>query len=275
MAIRSSVTVCLVPEARGGPFIYWDDLAAACGKARALGFDAVEVFASSASSLDVGSVRALLADHGLALSAMGTGAGWLKQRLHLCLPDPQARSRALDFLKAMIDLAGALGAPVILGSMQGRSSEEVSRDRATGYLAEALETLGEHAGQYHVPVLYEPLNRYETDLVNRLAEGVNLLGALSTRNVRLLADFFHMNIEEQDLTTALRNAGTTLGHVHFVDSNRRPAGMGHLDLSRIASVLRELGYDGYASAEAFPYPDPDQAAAMTIESFRRFFHERS
>ena len=110
-------------------------------------------------------------------------------------------------------------------------------------------------------------------MVNTLAAGVTLLRSLSTKNVRLLADLFHMNIEEQDLAAALRAGAGFIGHVHFVDSNRRPAGMGHIDFAPIVQALREIGYDRFASAEALPYPDPDAAARQTIEAFRRFFRK--
>src|SRR5207244_574660 len=110
-----------VPEARGGPFVFRDDLAEACRKAKALSFDGVEVFPPAAEALDVRQVRKLLADHGLALAAVGTGAGWVKGGLHLCLPDATARARARTFIRSIIDCAGSLGAPAIIGSMQGRS----------------------------------------------------------------------------------------------------------------------------------------------------------
>ena len=89
--------------------------------------------------------------------------------------------------------------------------------------------------------------------------------------VVLLADLFHMNIEEKDPAGALVAAGRRIGHVHFVDSNRRPAGFGHIDFAPIATALKAIGYTGYASAEALPYPDSDQAAKLTIEAYRRNF----
>src|SRR5262249_48644536 len=119
--MRSSVTISLVPEARGGPFVFWDDLPGACRKAKELGFDAVEIFPPSAQAIDSTQLRELLQDHGLALAAVGTGAGWVRDRLHLCLPDATARSRARAFIRSIIDVAGALHAPAIIGSMQGRS----------------------------------------------------------------------------------------------------------------------------------------------------------
>jgi sugar phosphate isomerase/epimerase len=147
----------------------------------------------------------------------------------------------------------------------------VDREAARGYLADALEALGDHASTYGVPLIYEPLNRYETNMANTVADGVALLGSLATRNVTLLADLFHMNIEESDIAAALRAGGGHIGHVHFVDSNRRPAGCGHIDYRPIAEALRAIGYDRYASAEALPYPDPDEAARRTIDAFRAFF----
>ena len=130
--------------------------------------------------------------------------------------------------------AGRLGAPAIVGSMQGRFGDGVTRDAALAQLRTALEELGEQAQAYGVPLLFEPLNRYETNLINKLADGVALLRSLRTRNVKLLADLFHMNIEESDLAGALRDAAGFIGHVHLADSNRRPAGNGHTDFGPIA-----------------------------------------
>src|SRR5262249_44484089 len=147
---RSAVTVSLVPEARGGPFVFWDDLPSACREAREIGFDAVEVFPPAPDAIAPGALRTLLDDNGLALAAVGTGAGWVKHRLHLALPDASARGRAREFIRRMIDFAGALGAPAIIGSMQGRSGDGVDAATAARFLNEALSDLGEHARQYDV-----------------------------------------------------------------------------------------------------------------------------
>src|SRR5436309_11866042 len=109
--MKSSVTVSLVPEVRGGPFVFWDDLPAACRKAKALGFDGVEIFAPSADAVDEEALRTLLADTGLSLAAMGTGAGWVKHRLSLTSPDAEVRDQAKAFIWSIIDKARAFGAP--------------------------------------------------------------------------------------------------------------------------------------------------------------------
>lgn len=269
--IRSCVTVSLVSEARGGPFVFWDDLPAACRAASELGFDAIEIFPPEPEAIDADSIRPLLDEYRLKLAAVGTGAGWVRHKLYLCLPEAEQRTKAREFIRRTIDAAGRLGASAIIGSMQGRWSDAVSREAALGYLSEALDDLGNHAKQYGVPLFYEPLNRYETNLINSLSAGVELLKKLKTDNVRLLADLFHMNIEERNIPSAIREAGHWIGHVHFVDSNRRPAGSGHIDLAAAAATLREIGYNGYVSAEALPYPDSDTAARLTIDAYHRYF----
>jgi sugar phosphate isomerase/epimerase len=90
-------------------------------------------------------------------------------------------------------------------------------------------------------------------------------------NVKLLADLFHMNIEEVDLAESLRRAGQHVGHVHLADSNRQAAGRGHTSFGPIAAALRQIGFSGYCSAEVLPLPDPLGAATATIEAFDKFF----
>jgi sugar phosphate isomerase/epimerase len=271
MTIQSCLTICLIPEARGGPFIFWDDLAAGCRQAAELGFDAVEIFPPSADAVNVDQLHQLLHTHHLALAAIGTGAGWLRQRLTLTSADNHVRQQAIQFVRSLIDLAGQFGASVIIGSMQGHWRGQVDRPRALSYLALALDNLGERARQYGSRILFEALNRYETNLINTIDEAVQLLSKLSTANVMLLADLFHMNIEEADLVAGLRRGGKHIGHVHWVDSNRRPAGNGHIDFVSIGAALKEIGYRGYVSAEALPYPTPIEAARQTITMYRKIF----
>ena len=270
--MKSAVTVSLVKEAKGGPFVFWDDLPAACAKAREIGFDAVEIFPPEPDAIEVGGLRKLLSEHHLSLAAVGTGAGWVKHKLLLTDVNPDQRQRAKEFVRGMIDFAGKFGAPTIIGSMQGRWGSDVSREKGLEQLAEAVGELGEHAKQYRVSLLFEPLNRYETNFVSSVDAGLELLKSVGNENVRLLCDLFHMNIEEQNIAASLRRAGKLVGHVHLADSNRKAAGGGHTEFAPIAKALREIGYDGFVSAEAMAGPSgPEEAAKMTMAAFRKFF----
>jgi sugar phosphate isomerase/epimerase len=272
--MRSAITVSLVPEAKSGPFVFSAGLADACAQAAELGFDAVEIFPPSASGIDVAHVSTLIDRHHLNVAAVGTGAGWVVHQLTLSHPDATVRREAREFVRAIIDVAARWAAPAIIGSMQGRWEGAVTREQALGYLGEALDDLGEHARRQGVPLLVEPLNRYETNLLNRLGETATWLRSLRSQNIRILADLFHLNIEESDTPAALRDAGPLIGHIHFADSNRRAVGMGQTPMAPIIDGLREIGYPGYLSAEIFPLPDPLTAARQTIAAFRKYTGSR-
>ncbi len=269
--IKSAITVSIVEQARKGPFVFHDDVADACCIASELGFDAVELFAPSADAIRSLPLADLLKRHHLRLAAVGTGAGMVVHKLQLCDPDSARRKKAEQFICDIMNAGAEFGAPAIIGSMQGKWDEVADRPTAQGYLRDALQRLGEHAESLGTILIYEPLNRYETNMANTLQQGMELLRPLATKSVRLLADLFHMNIEEVSFADALQSAGAHIGHVHFVDSNRQAAGRGHMDFAPIASALASIGYDGYASAEAFPIPDSLTTARQTIETFRRCF----
>lgn len=269
--IRSAITVSLVEEARGGPFVYWDGLVSAFKSAQELGFDAIEIFAPGPDAVDAKQLKSLIAETGLSVAAVGTGAGMVKHGLSLTASDAGKRSSAVDFVKSMIDFGGPFGAPAIIGSMQGKWGGDLTRDDALGLLSTALEELGPYAAKYNVPLIYEPLNRYETNLLKTVGDGVEYLKTLQTDNIQLLADLFHMNIEEANLADALREGKGHIGHIHFVDSNRQATGRGHMDYAPIAEAIKDMDYDGYLSAEAFPIPDSQTAAKATIDVFKKYF----
>ena len=269
--MKSAVTICLVPEARQGPFVLHtsaagEGLAAACRTAAELGFDAVEIFPESAEAFPVAELSRLLAEHGLTVAAVGTGAGWVKHKLHLCHADAGVRAAAQEFIGEIIDVAGQFGAPAIIGSMQGRYEGDLPRDKALDHLASALDVLGARAAGQGQVLLYEPLNRYETNLFNRQGDAAAWLESRGLLPVRLLCDLFHMNIEELDVAAALAAAGRRVGHVHWADSNRQAMGLGHTDPEPIVAALRGIGYEGFLSAEVFPLPTALDAARQTILS---------
>jgi len=266
--VKTAVTLCRVAEAAAGPFVFHQELADGFSKAAELGFDSVELFFPGPNTVPVPEIQELQKTYGLGIAAVGTGAGMVKHGLSLTDPNPETRQAALQFILEMVELGGALKAPAILGSMQGKWTGEVTREQALEWLADALRIIGQAASKHGVPFIYEPLNRYETNLLNRVGEAAEWIRSNQLENIVILADMFHMNIEETDIAAAMKAGGDLIGHVHFADSNRHAMGYGHTDPAPVVEALREIGYGGYLSAEIFPLPDADQAAAQTIQTIQ-------
>ncbi|MEZ6098046.1 MAG: sugar phosphate isomerase/epimerase family protein [Pirellulaceae bacterium] len=271
--VKTAITISLVPQARGGPFVFWDDLKAGCQVASQLGYDAVEIFAPSAKAVEPKEVGGIVDSLGLQVAALGTGAGWVLHGLSLSDADNTRRQHAVVFVREMMDAAAALNAPAIIGSMQGKATSRNDIPDAVQRLQDSLEVLLEHADAIDQVLLIEPLNRYETNLINTIDDGRMLCRQLGADHLRLLADLFHMNIEETDLADGIVAGQSVIGHIHFVDSNRRFPGAGHIPYAPVVSAIRQISFDGYLSIEGLPWPSSDGAAAEAIRFIREIFAE--
>jgi sugar phosphate isomerase/epimerase len=242
-------------------------------KAVQLGYDGVELMALRPGELDADDLRRQLSRRGLGVAAVASGAIALLERLTLLAAGLEASRRAEARLHELIAFAAALGAPLVtIGGFRGRLAVPTWADRAAAraYLLETLHRAAEKAAHAGVRLVLEPLNRYESDVVNTAAEGLALIGEVGHSHVGLLLDTFHMNIEESTYAAGIEPvmAAGRLWHIHLGDSNRLPPGQGHIDFGEIVAALRRTGYTGYLSAELFPRPDPDAAAAMTVRHMR-------
>jgi sugar phosphate isomerase/epimerase len=234
--------------------------------AGALGYDGVELAIRDPSLLDATEVAQLIRSLGLQVAAVGTGQAFLQEGLTLTSEDPSVRSRAIERLEHHLTFAASLGAPVIVGLMYGRLAG--GRSATDARLVSAFEQLLPYAERTGMRLLLEPINRYETDYLNTIDQVLAVIERVHSPALGVLADLFHMNIEEASINVALRRGATRLGHVHVADSNRQAPGRGHLDFAGILSVLTDVGYQGYLSAEILPLPDPESAAKLTLQYLR-------
>jgi sugar phosphate isomerase/epimerase len=172
--------------------------------------------------------------------------------------DGSARRRSLDRLRRQLDgIAAVAGHGVITPAAWGMFTRRLPtmrepprtpvQDREV--LLASLAELGAHAEEVGVLLLFEPLNRYEDHMVNTLAQAAELVRATGSAGVRVHADTYHMNIEEDDPCAALRSVGGLLGAVHLSDSNRHQPGTGHVPFERILGTLAEMGFAGPLSVE--------------------------
>ncbi len=136
-------------------------------------------------------------------------------------------------------------------------------------LLEALAVLSEHAAREGVWLALEPLNRYEDYMINRIEQAASLAEEVEREfgfdSVRVCADLFHMNIEEDDLARSLTDAGRWLAHVHIDDSNRLQPGTGHLDFASALAALSAIGYDDWLALECRLRGEPEEALPATAQ----------
>jgi sugar phosphate isomerase/epimerase len=115
----------------------------------------------------------------------------------------------------------------------------------------------------------EPLNRYEDAVLNTLLEAVSVIEEVGSPLIRVMPDFFHMNIEEADLGASLRASANHIGHLHLADSNRRLPGLGHTDFASAFAVLANIGYRGALAIECRVTGDPNVALPQALAFLRR------
>ncbi len=232
-----------------------------------LGYDGVELAVRDPSLVDPGELQSMLADTGLPVPAIGTGQAYGEEGLSLTSLSPEIRKRAMERIKSQVHFARGLNATVIIGLIRGRKEAGITQDEATDRLEESLRECADE--DRSVKLAIEPINRYETDLLNTVASGLNFLERLGAENVGLLLDTFHMNIEEPSILRSIECAGDRIFHFHVADSNRWYPGAGHIEFGAIFDALGRIGYPGFVSAEILPLPDSDTAAARTILYLRQ------
>jgi sugar phosphate isomerase/epimerase len=240
-----------------------DDVAAKLAFARDAGFDGLELRDAARDGL--AELR------GFAPTACPELSGWIGDF------DPSRRAAALGELRLQLDgIAGLGGHGVITPAAWGMFTRRLppfdepprtpEGDREV--LIEGLAELGAHAADRGVALLLEPLNRYEDHMVNTVAAASDLIAAAGSDGVRILADTYHMNIEEDDICAALRSAAGVLGAVHLSDSNRGQPGTGHVDFGAVVATLAEIGFGGVVSVECRLRGEP-RAAVTACGRFLR------
>lgn len=249
------------------------DFEATFARLAALGYDGVELAVRDPALLDVQAVRRVLDKHHLDVPAIGTGQAFVEEGLSLTHPDQNIRKQALVRFKSQISLARTFDAVVILGLIRGTAgvfgrTPSPSPDQARDGLIDAMRSIARTTGESNVRIAIEPINRYETNLINTVAEALGLIQEVDAGNFGVLFDTFHANIEEPSIEESLYTCGSRLFHVHVADSNRWAPGAGHIDFARIISTLREMNYEGWLSAEILPKPNVKSAQEQAWKAMR-------
>jgi D-psicose/D-tagatose/L-ribulose 3-epimerase len=236
------------------------------------GFDVVEVAVEEVGALDPGALRAGLDEHGLGVVVIGFATAGRDPSS----ADGAERAAGVAYGRACVDLAAAAGAGVVCGPLhsavgKARVLEPDQRRAERSRALEGLKEVAAYAGERGISLALEPLNRFENDMLNTVAQGLDLCSDLDLANVGLLLDTFHMNIEEKHLGAALRDARGHVVHFHASENDRGAPGSGHIDWAEVVDALHAIGYDDVISVESFVPTVPGLQAAVSM--WRPFFDD--
>jgi sugar phosphate isomerase/epimerase len=245
------------------------DFAANVAKIAGWGYDGVELAIRDPKLVDADELLGVVSAHGLEIPAIGTGQAWGEEGLSYTDPDPEIRAAAIQRTQSHIPFASQTGAVLIIGLLRGVLKPGVEQAQAMDWLVDALRQCCAAARPHGVRVALEPINRYETTLINDVAQGLELIERVGADNMGLLLDTFHMNIEEAVIEEGIRACGERIFHFHVADSNRWYPGAGHLDFKSILDALFGAGYRGFVSGEFIPMPDADTAAQRSLAYLRQ------
>ena len=225
----------------------------AIDRVAAAGYPSIEI--AAVPELDVRAARERLDARGLTVSSMcWIGLGYPERD---CAHESERiRHRAGDYLRTCLDQAHALGAGTLVlvptfRTQPDATGREAELDRAAQTISGAIEGISSDG----VVVALEALNRYETHLLRTLADADRLRRLIDSPNVQLMADVFHMNIEEDSIAASVRAHAEHIVHVHLADSQRREPGSGHLDFGSVFEALADNAYTGALAMEFLPATD--------------------
>lgn len=238
------------------------------------GYDGIEI-RGEPSFYPADEVRELCKKYGMTVSSVAGMYEWPNPDRDLANPDPRVRRAAVNYLIGAVEWAAKLSAPMVVvvpsavsktspvGVGDSPSDWEQRKQQEWSLAVESLQEVARTAEREGIWLAIEPINRYETFLVNNVNQVQKMIGDINSSAAKILLDTFHMNIEETDPAEAVKKAGSNLVNVQIADSNRQAVGQGHTDFRGIVHALKEIGYQHALTLEPLPpLPNPYFAIRM-------------
>jgi D-psicose/D-tagatose/L-ribulose 3-epimerase len=229
------------------------------------GYQGVEL-AGEPYSIDVEETKELLKKYELECSSI---CGIFTPERDLSSSNDEIRKNAVEYVKKSVDLAKSLHAStvIVVPTCVGKLSPETTLDEEWNNAVLSVKEVGLYAKEQGITLAIEALNRYETYLVNNLTLALRYVEEVNVEDVGIMADLFHMSIEERSMTESIKKISRYLAHVHIADNTREAAGLGQTDFGPVISLLKELGYKGYITMEFLPpVSNPYVASGLQGES---------
>jgi D-psicose/D-tagatose/L-ribulose 3-epimerase len=235
-------------------------------KAKDMGYDILEVAVEDRNLIAWKKLKEKAKEAGIAITISGA----FGEQRDISSTNPAYRQEGLDYIIDCIRIAEEMESPVFTGPLYSAvgktrlvSAEQKKQER--DWCLEQLDKAGKLAASSGVQLGVEPLNRFETDMVNTVDQALSIVKELSHPNIKVSLDTFHCNIEEKNIPDAIRKIGKELlCHVQGNESDRGTPGTGHLDWTGINIALKEIGYNGAIVLETFGAPSKELAKAACI-----------
>jgi D-psicose/D-tagatose/L-ribulose 3-epimerase len=234
-------------------------------KVNEIGFDFIEIAVEFPELIELSILKSTLRQKGMKAVMCGVyGPG-----RNLSSLEEEERANAESYLKWMIDAAAEMETGLVLGPMYSavgktRLEDPADREQEWQLAVSGLKAICKHAAERGVRVAFEPLNRFETDMVNVVEQGLKLIADVGEPNLGLHLDTFHMHLEEKDPGAAIRQAGDRVFHVHACENDRGVPGTGQVNWESIFQALHEINYQGLVSIESFTPEVKSIARAVNI-----------
>jgi D-psicose/D-tagatose/L-ribulose 3-epimerase len=235
-------------------------------KIKAAGYDIIEAAVEDAGLIDWPQLKSMAQDAGLKITISGA----FGPDRDLSSDNAAIRRQALDYIIECTRIAQQMGSPVFTGPLYAAvgktrivSPEQKAQERS--WCLQGLREAAKAASDHGVLLGVEPLNRFETDMINTVDQALELVREAGHPSLRISLDTFHANIEEKDIPAAIRKiGGDMLCHVQGNESDRGTPGTGHLNWTGIRDALKDIGYDGAIVLETFGAPSKELARAACI-----------
>jgi D-psicose/D-tagatose/L-ribulose 3-epimerase len=231
--------------------------------ARDLGYSVFEITISNLPQINAKAIRQRAEAAGIEIVSTISLA---KDRA-LASPDPTVRQQGIAFLRAAVERVREMNCRLLVGMTYGTPGLFTGNGPTADelrWVAEGLQHTAEFAKAYDVTLALEPVNRYETYLLNTAAQAQALVDAIGEKNVGLHLDTYHMNIEERGIPDTLRRHRASLRHLHLNESDRGLLGGGNVDWKGVFDALRDIQYAGIVSIECFSFVSPEVPAITPI-----------
>ena len=195
-------------------------------------------------------------------------------------PEPAKRKVCADTIKRFFEICGDLGAvgpisvPIFNHNQRvpDLSPWKTQHQLEIELLTEVVKDLAKHASDHKCALLLEPLNRYESNSLRNVAEAAEICRKVG-KGVKVMADFFHMHIEEFNTPKALSEIGDELGHIHLADNTRKEPGSGDIDFKAGFAALKKVKFNGYMAFECGLTDKADVALPRAVKHLRQCIAE--